>query len=93
MKSLLSNEKVCFVCGTTNDIHRHHIYGGLGRRSLSERDGCWIYLCAAHHNMSARGIHFDKELDMRVKALCQEKWEERYGSTQDFIRRFGRSYK
>lgn len=93
MESIISNEKRCFVCNTTADLHRHHIYGGIGRRSLSEKYGCWIYLCGYHHNMSRFGIHSDKYMDRCVKALCQTAWEQRFGTTEDFIRVFGISYK
>ena len=92
-ESLISNEKVCYVCKTPSDLHRHHIYGGVGRRSLSEKYGCWIYLCGYHHNMSRIGIHSNRVLDRTVKAKCQTEWEKRYGSTDDFIRTFGKSYK
>lgn len=92
--SIICNEKICFVCNTPYNLHRHHIYGGIGRRSLSEKYGCWIYLCAYHHNMSRFGIHTDKTLDRSIKALCQEAWEKKYGgTTEDFIRIFGKSYK
>lgn len=93
MESIISNEKVCFVCNTPFNLHRHHIFGGIGRRNLSEQYGCWIYLCGYHHNLSRRGIHSDHELDKSVKALCQQAWEQRFGTTEDFIRTFGKSYK
>ena len=74
MKSILSNERECYVCGTPLNLHRHHIWGG-GRRKLSEKHGCWVYLCAKHHNMSDKGVHFNKALDTELKQDCQEMWE------------------
>lgn len=91
-KSLLSNERRCYLCRTTLDLHKHHIFEGRGRRQLSEKYGCWIYLCAAHHNMSKHGVHADKSLDLSLKAECQKAWERKYGTTKDFIRIFGQSY-
>ena len=91
-KSLISDEKRCIVCGDTMVIHKHHIYEGHGRRRKSEQDGCWCYLCGWHHNLSNQGIHYCKGLDLDVKKMCQEKWEEKNGSREDFIKRFGKSY-
>lgn len=92
MQTILSDDTVCLVCGTPLHLHKHHVYGGRGRRELSERYGCWCYLCAYHHNMSSHGIHYDPALDLRVKAECQRRWEKRFGSREDFIRTFGKSY-
>lgn len=92
MSSLYSDERVCFLCGNTL-VHKHHVYGGNGRRQVSDREGCWLYLCPFHHNMSNAGIHFDKELDHMVKQDCQKRWMKRNGKTvDDFIATFGRSY-
>lgn len=91
-RSLMDNERKCFVCGTTLNLHKHHIYGGVGRRKVSERYGCWCYLCAAHHNMSDAGVHFNKTLDTQLKMECQKRWEAKHGERQDFIRTFGRNY-
>ena len=90
MKSILSNTKECFVCHCPT-VHKHHIYEGRGRRKLSEKYGCWIYLCPAHHTGPA-GIHFDHDYDRFIKRICQEKWEKRFGSREDFIKVFNRSY-
>lgn len=43
-KSIICNEKRCVKCGTYNDIHKHHIFGG-SRRNTSEKYGMWMYLC------------------------------------------------
>ena len=91
-KSIVSNERVCLVCGTPLDLHRHHVYEGIGRRKLSEKYGCWVWLCARHHNMSQLGVHFNHDLDERIKRVCQREWIKRYGTKDDFIKIFGRSY-
>ena len=74
------------------NIHKHHIYEGTGRRKLSDKYGCWVYLCARHHNMSNEGVHFNKDLDLTLKRICQKKWETKYGNRDKFIRVFGRNY-
>lgn len=90
--SLMSTERRCYLCGNP-DVHKHHIYAGTGRRDASEREGCWVYLCPPHHNMSDFGVHFDKQLDERLKRLCQKRWMARTGKSRDEFRAiFGRSY-
>lgn len=90
-KSLLSDKKECWYCGDTT-VHKHHIYPGTANRKKSEEDGCWVYLCPGHHNMSNYSVHRCKELDRRLKELCQIEWEKRYGDREAFIHRFGKSY-
>ena len=90
-KSILSNEQVCYVCGC-HGVHRHHIFYGTANRKLSEKYGCWCWLCPDHHNMSDAGVHFDKRLDLALKAECQERWEETYGNRAEFRKIFGKSF-
>ena len=93
MESLLSRYKCCYVCGTTMNLHKHHVYGGTGRRQSSDREGCGVWLCADHHNMSRAGVHQNHKLDNRIKVECQEAWEARTGrSREEFIKTFGRNY-
>ena len=93
MRSILSNTRECFICHAPDPLHRHHIYEGTGRRKISEQQGCWIWLCPRHHNASNFGIHANKELDLKIKQMCEEKWLEIHDATQeDFIEVFGRNY-
>ena len=90
-KSIISNDKMCLVCGFPQ-VHKHHIFYGTSNRKQSEKYGCWVYLCERHHNMSNEGVHFDKALDIKLKKFCQEKWEAKYGDREQFINVFGKSY-
>lgn len=91
-KSIMQEERRCYISGKVGELHRHHIYEGSGRRKKSELFGCWVWLTPELHNMSDRGVHFNKELDLKLKQECQIKWEETYGNREAFIREFGRSY-
>lgn len=91
-RSLISGEKICWICGCTGDLHRHHIFPGTANRRKSEKDGCWVYLCSDHHNMSNFSAHHNKEIDRRLKETCQEIWENTYGDRTAFIRRYGKNY-
>ena len=91
-KSLLQDKKECYKCKRTIALHQHHIYEGRNRKN-SDKDGCWIWLCPRHHNMSDKGIHFDKQFDLEVKRECEKVWLEYYKKTiEDFIKRYRRNY-
>lgn len=91
-ESIISIERQCFICGIKGDLQRHHCFGGTANRRLSEEDGLWIWLCGQHHTMSNYSVHQDRSLDVKVKQIAQFKWEEKYGSREDFIKRYGKSY-
>ena len=82
--------KECKVCGTTLNIHRHHIFGGSNRQ-VSEKNGFVVYLCAKHHNASNEGVHYNKALDLKLKREAQTEFEKIH-SREEFIRLIGRSY-
>lgn len=91
-KSIISNERRCIVCGTIFNLHRHHIFYGTANRRLSEKHGCWCYLCGYHHNLSAKGVHFNKSLDDGLKRLTQERLEAQGWTREQFMDTFGRNY-
>jgi len=91
-KSIISNERQCVVCGLTTNLHKHHIFYGTANRRMSEKYGCWCYLCARHHNMSDHGVHADNLLDLKLKQMCQDTFERQVGSREQFRAIFGRSY-
>ena len=98
--SIVQSIKGCFVCGSTGDLHIHHVFYGSANRTKSDEDGCWVYLCPAHHNMSSNGVHFNHKLDTYVKKYTQKMWMEHYTDSEDsedekidkFIKRYGRNY-
>lgn len=58
---------------------------------MSEQYGTWVWLRADWHNLSDYGVHFNKELDRKLKVLTQEKFEEKYGH-EKFMQVFGKNY-
>ena len=99
-KSLLQNKKCCYVCGTTENLHYHHIFGGVANRKKSDEYLMGIYLCSPHHNMSNAGIHFNKDLDEHVKKQAEKYWILEYcdknlsaeEKIKEFIKVFGKNY-
>lgn len=92
-KSILQDKKECWFCHSERNLHRHHVFYGTANRRLSEKYGCWVYLCPFHHNMSNFAVHFSKVMDYDLKTACQLAFEHTYHvSREEFIRIFGRSW-
>lgn len=96
--SLLQTSKICYLCGATNAVHKHHIFYGVANRKISDEDLMCVYLCPAHHNMSAQGVHFNNELDLKLKKQAEKIWIMTYANgdfdegIMKFIHRYGKNY-
>lgn len=90
---LQADLSTCFVTGSTN-VAIHHIFPGKGRRRKCERYGFLVALEPRYHNMSNYSVHAvpNAGLDLQLKQLAQKYFEEHYGTREEFIREFGRSY-
>lgn len=89
-KSLLQDEKRCYITGSTENLHQHHIFAG-SRRMASDKWGCWVWLRADWHNMADYGVHFNRELSDRLKCEAQAAFEKKHGH-QKFMDVFGKNY-
>lgn len=90
-KSIISNEKKCFICGRTINLHNHHIMFGKNRKKADE-DGLTVFLCYEHHE-GTNGVHGKKghELDIKLKKISVEIWCKYYNKTEeDFRERYGK---
>lgn len=83
---------VCALCGSKSKVATHEIFYGTANRKKSIEDGLVVNLCGDHHNLSSNGVHFNKELDLELKQKAQKTYEEKLGSREDFIKRYGRNY-
>ena len=81
----------CYVCKTTNNIQSHHVYGGFNRKN-STKYGMVVDLCGYHHNLSNKGVHQNRELDLRLKQEYQQKFENEQGTREEFMSIFGKNY-
>ena len=91
-KSILQDKRECYITGYTGDLARHHVYGG-GRRKLSEKWGCGVYLRPDFHNMADYGVHGIRGhlLDLELKRVCQRRFEALYGH-EKFMEVFKKNY-
>lgn len=78
MKSILQEDKCCYLCGCTYGLEKHHIFAGSNRR-ISERLGLWVYLCGAwtpkNCHTGTDGAQYNKELNLRLKREAQAAYE------------------
>lgn len=93
MKSIMQTEKACYITGDTFNLHKHHIYGGNGRRSICEAHGFWCYLRGDFHNQSEKGVHGrdGHALDLQLKQECQRIYEQTH-TRDEFMRIIHRNY-
>jgi len=82
----------CIETGSIQ-VHRHHIFYGP-YRSKSEKRGFVIPIASCLHEFERGSIHDNpnRGLDLKYKQLAQTYYEEHYGTREDFIREFGRSW-
>lgn len=92
MKSIIQSRRECYRTRRTTDIHEHHIFYGTSNRKNSEKYGLKVYLTGEYHNLSNKGVHFDKAFDTELKQVGQRAFESTHGSREDFIRIFGKNY-
>ncbi len=91
-KSILQNEKRCFISGSTTGLQRHHIYGA-SNRNISEKNGFWVWLRHDYHIADSpnKTPHNCRVTDLCLKEMCQRKYEETH-SREEFIALIGRNY-
>jgi hypothetical protein len=96
MKSIMQTEKECYFCGNTIGLDEHHVFGGWGNRQIAEKYGLKVYLCNDFtNNKCHKRIHEgeDKvELMEMLHKRGQEAFESRWGTREDFMKKFGRNY-
>ena len=100
-KSLFNTKKgTCYICGCHGYTERHHIFGGVANRRLSEEDGLWVHLCLSHHNTPPNGVHFNPQLALYLHREGQEAYEQKMAQNglnkaearKAFMERYGKNY-
>lgn len=85
-----NNMDRCYYTGAA-EVERHHIFGGANRKK-SEEYGYVVPLAPHLHPNGARAGKDAKDIDNILKRKAQKHFEAHYGSREDFIQIFGRSY-
>lgn len=92
MESIIQPTKECYICGSTNYIQEHHCLSGNSNRKWSEKFGLKIWLCGKCHKALHDKDNNDNDYELQIKQMAQRKYEEIYGTREDFIRIFGKSW-
>ena len=90
IRSIIDDYPACYNCYRTDrGLHVHHCLHGTANRKKADEDGLVVYLCSECH----RKVH-DKSsrLDRYLELTAQRAWMRVYGSEQDFIARYGKSF-
>lgn len=91
MKSIIQNEKRCYLCGSTVNLESHHIFFGTALRPISDKHGLKVWLCAYHHRDQKNGAHGNREVDLYLKQKAQRAFEKKHGH-EKFMEIIGRNY-
>lgn len=78
----------CYICGRYG-TEKHHIFGASNRK-WSTKYGLIVGLCYNHHRGN-NGVHFNKELNMKLKQEGQRAFMEHYPQ-DDFLAVFGKNF-
>ena len=81
----------CYFTGTPY-CHRHHIFYGP-YRNKSEEYGFVIPLASQLHEFEPESVHGNPNqgLDLQLKQMAQQYFEEYYGTREEFIKIFGKN--
>lgn len=95
-KSIIQEDKsFCYLCGRNGNgdpLEEHHVFGGPNRR-LSENDGLKVYLCGETcHRNGKYAAHRNSDTSFLLKMKAQEAWEHKFGTREEFMKRYGRNY-
>jgi hypothetical protein len=90
MTSIVWNEKKCFLCGSSQWLEKHHIFGGANRKK-SEKYGLTVYLCHYCHNEPPNGVHHNASNMLLLKKIGQDAFQKHFPD-KDFLKEFGKNY-
>ena len=90
MKSIIQEEKRCYLCGSTVGLESHHIFFSA-LRPIADKYGLKVWLCAYHHRDQKHGAHGNREVDLFLKREAQKAFEKKHGH-EKFMEIIKRNY-
>lgn len=84
----------CYYTGS-NVVERHHVFYGMGgdKKKPCEEYGYVVPLRPDLHPNGVQATEYARKvLDLYLKQECQKDFESKYGTREEFVRIFGRSY-
>ena len=90
MKSILQEDKRCWLCGRVVGLEVHHILGGVANRKLSEKYGLKVWLCRNCHT-GRDGAQYDQQKNLQLKRDAQYAFERTH-NRKEWMTLFGKNY-
>ena len=75
-KSIIQESRECYFCGRMTDLERHHVFGGVANRPISEKYGLTVWLCPECHR-GADGAQYKKDRNLLLKQEAQRAFERK----------------
>lgn len=87
------DDRRCFICGSSDRVELHHIFGGMNRKRADE-DGLTVFLCARCHREGRYSVHGSGEAAQLLHAVGELMWLRTHPDADvwDFARRYGKNY-
>ena len=89
-KSIIQERKECYFCGKLTNLERHHVFGGVANRPISEKYGLTVWLCHNCHT-GKDGAQYDKMKNLRLKQDAQFAFERNH-SRSEWMKLIGKNY-
>ena len=89
-KSILQEDRSCYLCGRMTGLERHHCLAGNANRPISEKEGLWVWLCHECHT-GTEGAQYDKLKNLRLKQDAQFAYERTH-SRSEWMKLIGKNY-
>jgi hypothetical protein len=94
MKSVIQEQRECYITGRRDTLECHHIFRGVNR-SKSEKYGLKVWLIKQLHDPSIKGsVHADPkgEINQMLLRAGQMAFERVHGDRAQFVKIFGRNW-
>ena len=89
-KSIIQERKECYFCGKLTNLERHHVFGGVANRPISEKYGLTVWLCHNCHTGQS-GAQYDKMKNLRLKQDAQFAFERNH-TRSEWMKLIGKNY-
>lgn len=86
MKSIIQEDKECYICGTNLGLHNHHIFPGYAYRKNSDMNGLTVWLCPIHHNY----VHNNYRALLEFQRIAQVEFEKTH-TREEFVNLFNKN--
>ena len=89
-KSIIQERKECYFCGKLTNLEKHHVFGGVANRPISEKYGLTVWLCHNCHTGN-KGAQYDKMKNLRLKQDAQFAFERNH-TRSEWMKLIGKNY-